>query len=97
MTEKAKRQLGPNMERFMIERASLEAVPVGGGMDSAIDFLLDDEKRTQVLRRALIWCDAAIQTLKNAGEPNPLKNSSDEEIAGDILRMIKIRREAHKA
>jgi hypothetical protein len=97
MTEKAKRQLGPNVKRLMIERASIEAVPVGGGMASAIDFLLDKKKTVEGFRRSLEWCDSAIQTLRSAGEPNPFKNSSDEEIAGEILRVVSIRREAHKA
>lgn len=85
------------MKRLMIERAALEAVPIGGGMASAIDFFLDKKKTVEGFRRSLGWCDSAIQTLRGACEPNPLKNSSDEEIAGEILRRIKIRREAHRA
>jgi hypothetical protein len=44
--------------------------------------------RNRSSRKAKEWVDAAIQTVRGVREPNPWKNATDEEIAGELLRQI---------
>lgn len=80
--------MGPNVKRLIIKRMCLNAVPQGGGLADAISFLTQPENMIQSSREAARWVEAAIQAVRLAAEPNPWKNASDEEIAGEILLRI---------
>ena len=84
------RHLGPNLTRLLIRRASVDAVPTGGGLESAIAYLLDGGLAKGV-RPALQWCDESIEKLRKAGEPNPFKDRDEEYIAGEILARVQKR------
>lgn len=83
---------GPNVNRLLIERMSLEAVPPGGGIDSAIKFLSSKDSIINGVRSAKKWVEDAIQAVRLASGPNPWRDASDEEIAGEILRQVEEKR-----
>lgn len=41
---------------------------------------------TKEYRIAEIWVHKAIEVIRSAKEPNPWKNMTDDEIAGEVLR-----------
>lgn len=82
------RPIGPNMKKFVIRRMSVMAVPAGEGLSSAIEFLMKPGALGSGFKQAMEWCDAAIAAIRGAGEPNPWKNATEEEIAGELVRRI---------
>ncbi len=82
------RPIGPNMKKFVIRRMSVDAVPAGGGLNSAIEFLTKPGSIGLGFKSATEWCDAAIVAVRNAAEPNPWKDATEEEIAGELVRRI---------
>lgn len=80
---------GPNVNRLIIHKASMNAVPAGGGIHAALSFLLNGEKRKAGFASAEKWVMEAIAVVKTAPD-NPYK--TDEEIAGAILAKIKERK-----
>lgn len=81
-----------NMQWLIIHKASRDAIPDGGGVADGIRFLSDPDKLRSGLREAQKWVEAAIQAVRLAAEPNPWKDSADEEIAGEIRRQIESRK-----
>ena len=79
------------MKKFVIRRMSVMAVPAGGGLNSAIEFLTKPNGLADGFREAVAWCDSAITAVRGASDPNPWKNASEEEIAGELLRRIEAR------
>lgn len=92
----AKRQIGPNMKRVVIAKMISGAIPAGGGLEAGIDFILTPGKMAAGFRSATEWCDAAIAAVRAAGEPNPWKAATEEEIAGELLSRIEERNKARK-
>lgn len=79
-------QLTPNVRRLLILRMSREAVPDGGGLADGLSFFIDAEKRKTIMANSEEWVRQAIALVRNASEPNPWRDASDDAIAGEILR-----------
>ena len=84
--------IGPNVKKLIIYRISLAAIPKGGGVADGIHFLADNDKIKKVTFESYDWVKSAIQVVRQAKEPNPFKDETDEEIAGEILRKIEERK-----
>ena len=84
--------MGPNVKRLIIQKMVTDAVPPGGGIQSAIEFLSSKERIVTSARDATAWVDQAIAVVRLAAEPNPWKNATDEDIAGEIIQQIERRR-----
>lgn len=82
----------PNVRKLIIQRMSLNAVPAGGGIGDAIKFLTTPGALGAGWKEAAAWVKSAIIAIRQAAEPNPWKDSSDEEIAGYLLQKIEERR-----
>lgn len=78
----------PNVRRLMIYRMSALAVPSGGGLSDGLAFFTDNGKRKRIMADAEKWTRDAIAAVAKAGEPNPWKSATDEEIAAEILRRM---------
>lgn len=87
-----KETIGANVKKLIIHKMSLDAIPPGGGIVNVLEFLADKERISRTIREADEWVKQVILVVRNAGEPNPFKKSSDEEIAGEILRKIEERK-----
>jgi len=85
--------MGPNVKKLVIYKTSLDAIPKGGGVESGIKFLCDKELMVKTMRAADEWVKTVILAVRQAGEPNNLKNATDEEIAAEILRRIEEKKE----
>jgi len=81
--------LGPNLKKLAIHKCSIEAIPPGGGIAAGIKFLTEPGWLAKSLKEAISWARASILTIRQAPEPNPWKDASEEEIAGEILRRLK--------
>ncbi len=88
MNTSTDRRIGPNVRKLIARKMSLDAVPKGGGFNDALNFLSDKSNITESAKRAAKWVQLAIQTLRQAGEPNPWKDADDETIAKEFLRKI---------
>lgn len=86
------RPVGPNLKKLIIRKWSGDAVPPGGGFADAINAIIVPGAMLEGWRKSAAWCDAAILAIRNAGEPNPWKTATEEEIAGEILRKISERK-----
>ncbi len=91
------RPLGPNMKKFCIQKMAVDAVPSGDGIESALQFLATPGKMGEGWKKAVEWCDAAILAVRNAGEPNPWREASEEEICAHLLAKIAERKTGKRA
>lgn len=82
---------GPNVNKLIASKMSRDAIPPGGGFADGIKFLSSKQAIVAGAKRATEWVDAAIRAVREAAEPNPWKNATDEEIAAEILRGIEAR------
>lgn len=92
----AKAILTPSVKRLIFHKVSLDAIPKGGGFADGIKFLSDREGMSKSLRAADEWVKAAILAVRNAGDPNPFRGVSDEEIAAEILRKIQEKKQLNR-
>ena len=83
-----KRPQGPNVKKLIIRRMSQLAVPIGGGFGDALEFLTDKHRIITVAREATAWAFEAIDAVKAAPD---CPWTTDEEIAGEIVRRIEKR------
>ncbi|TXH51879.1 MAG: hypothetical protein E6Q97_17525 [Desulfurellales bacterium] len=71
-------------------------IPDNGGIADAIGFFANlgkpESKSNELVKKALAQTEEYILAVRNAAEPNPLKNSTDDEIAGEILKRIDARK-----
>lgn len=93
-------KLTPNLKRLLIEcmstvhinRARATSVPPGEfGLAGAIAAGLVAGGKNQMAadaEQARVMVNAGLSALRMAGEPNPYKDATDEEIAGAILDAI---------
>ena len=81
-----------NVQKLISHKMSLDAVPPGGGLKSALDFLMTPGKLAESSRAATEWVRLAIAGIRTAAEPNPWKTADDEVIAGELLRLIEERK-----
>lgn len=80
--------LGPNVRRLIFERMSLEAIPPNGGFADGLKFLSSKESIAAGFTTAKRFVEDAITCVRQAEEPNPWKESTDEDIAGEILNQL---------
>lgn len=86
---------GPNVRMLITKFIAREAVPPGGGLAAAVEFLGNPERRKQVLERAELEAIQAIQLIKSAPD-NPF-GDNDERIASEILDQIQKRQLTRRA
>jgi hypothetical protein len=84
--------IGPNVKKLIIYRISFAAIPKGGGVADGIRFLADNDKIKKAMFESYNWVKSAIQVVRQAAKPNPWIDSTDEEIAEEILRKIEERK-----
>ena len=84
----------PAFKRLVAHKMATDAIPSGGGVVDGVNFLLDAERVRATARDAQKWARAACQVVRDAAEPNPWRESTDDEIAEEILRRIATRRRA---
>jgi hypothetical protein len=65
---------------------------MGGDLMACFCSRIADGGITQDMRDAREWASEAIAAVRLAREPNKWKRSTDEEIAGEILRQIDLAR-----
>ena len=90
------RALTPNLKKLIFIKMGKDAIPDGGGFADGVKFLTTPGAMKQGWQDAVKWVDGAILAVRMATEPNPWKNSSDEEIAGEIVRKLESRKMASK-
>ena len=59
-----------------------------GGFASGLKMLSSKESVRDAAVSAKAWCADAVAAIREAAEPNPWRNSTDDEIADEILRQI---------
>lgn len=77
---------GENVTKLITRFIAINAIPRGGGLSDGIEFILNPDKRKQVLEKAEKEALAAIHLVKTAPD-NPYGND-DEKIAQAILLKI---------
>ncbi len=84
----------PNLHKLLTEFISVEAVPLGvrAPHEAALAYFTDDERRREITASARAKMQRAINAVRNASDPNPWRNATEEEIAGEILQGIEKRR-----
>ena len=88
MTEYRTTKQGPNVKKLIAHKMAKDAVPDGGGLAAALKFLKDKDAIVNTARRATEFVYTAIALMRTCAEPNPWKDASDEEIAGEILKNV---------
>ncbi len=67
-------------------------IPNNGGIADAFDFLVNlgtpGSKSNELVKQAMAQTEEYILAVRNASEPNPFKSSTDDEIAGEILKRM---------
>ena len=86
--------LGPNVKRWIIRKMSMDAVPDGGGIAAALEFLKDKDRTTSGFRAATSWVENRIKAVRDAAEPNKWKHATDEEIAAEVIRLVEAKENA---
>jgi len=81
---------GKNVNRLIATRMSVIAIPDGtkDTRNDVIKFLSSATAISRAAREASAWVNQAIEAVRMAADPNPWRNSDDEAIAGEILRLI---------
>lgn len=59
-----------------------------GGFGAALAFLSSTEKIRDEAIAAKKWCTEAIAAVRNASDPNPWREATDDEIAAEIMRQL---------
>lgn len=80
--------MGPKFKMLMIHFFSRASVPDGGGWKDAVAVLRSPDKMKMGMQEARNQTELAIRAVREAVEPNPHKDSTDEEIAYEILKRI---------
>jgi hypothetical protein len=86
--------IGPNVKRLLFTKMAKDAIPDGGGLAAGVNFLSKKENISAGFKAARKWTEQVIQLVRTAAEPNPWKDASDEEIAGEVLRRLEERERA---
>jgi len=85
-----------SIQRLMVEKMGLDAVPPGGNDVDVLRFLQTPGALSTSAIAAREWVTGAILAIRQANEPNPWKFSSDEAIAEEILRQVQARRSTNR-
>ena len=81
-----------NVARLFAEKVATDMVAPGGGIGGVLTRIATPGLLVQKSREAKAFVDLALTAVRNAAEPNPWRDSTDEEIAGELLRRIEERR-----
>lgn len=81
-----------NVQKLVVEKASLDAIPPGGGITDGIAFLSDKNRLINGIKAAETWAKEAIALVK-AAPGNPW-GDDDEAIADEILRKLEEKRKS---
>ncbi len=87
-------RLGPKAKELLAHFIAIEAVPVGGGLASGLNFLADENLRRKGISRAIANLHNAIELIKSA--PDNPHGDDDEAIAGAILERLAERKVDHE-
>lgn len=89
---------GRNVKKLIAHKMSLIMIPpgCGNGLATGIAALMKPGNVGTVAREATQWVEVAIAAVRQAGEPNPWKTASDEDIAAEILRQIEEKKKAQR-
>ena len=85
-----------NVQRLVATRMSIVAIPRGGGLADGIKLISSKERLVACAKDAQAWVKDAIQAVREAQDPNPWRNSSDEEIAQEILKRSVLTKDEEK-
>ena len=77
--------MGPNVRKLICHHMSTVMVPPNGGIADALEALTTPGRLTEVAKESTEWVRQALEAVKSAPN-NPF--SSDEEIAGEILKRV---------
>lgn len=88
--------IGPNQKQLIINRMVTKAIPPGGGFEAGLRFLSSNETIKACAKEAIEFVKNAIIAVRQAAEPNPWKQSSDEQIAGELVRLVEEKKAARK-
>lgn len=80
------RKIGENVRKLASLKASRDAIPDGGGLADAIDFITDKQRFFESMKASVLWAFEAVDAVKSAPD-NPY-GDDDEKIAGGILDAI---------
>ena len=83
---------GPNVKKLIIQKMSTDAVPSGGGLKDAVEFLSFKDRIINGVKVATKFVEESIKAVREAADPNPWRAATDEEIAGEILRQVERKR-----
>lgn len=78
------------MVGLMIYKIALDGSK--GGFSGALSILSSADKLREAAVAAKKWCSDSIAAVRQATDPNPWRNSTDDEIADEILRQIEARK-----
>ena len=81
-----------NVRKLVLHKMSLDAVPPGGGIESALKFIIEPGRMAQSFKAAEEWVKAACAVVRTGTGENPWIHSDDEAIAGELLRLIEERK-----
>jgi len=90
-------KIGPNVKRLLIQKMSHAAIPDGAGLAAGLEFLSSKESIMKGYKAAEQWVKDAFDIVRSAADPNPYRESSDEEIAGVLLKRIEERKREVKS
>lgn len=77
-----------NIARLFAEKMATDMIAPGGGLGGILTRIATPGLLAQKSREAKAFCELAVAAIRNAAEPNPWRNSTDEEIAGELLRVL---------
>jgi hypothetical protein len=85
--------IGPNLLKLILRKVSADAIPAGctNGLAAGVKFLSNKDAIRTAFRTAERWVRGAVQLVREAAEPNPWKNASDEEIAAELMKQFEAR------
>jgi hypothetical protein len=91
--QKAKTVIGPNVRRLIAEKMAAEIIPPGtkDPFMAAMAAIASQDMGKRAAS-AMTWTRAAIEEIRSARGPNPWRNSTDEEIAGIVLKAAEVNR-----
>lgn len=78
---------GPNVNRLIATLMARDACPPGSGVGDVCAFIMKPGSVVESAKKATQFVRYAVEAVRNAAEPNPWKAATDEEIAGEILRL----------
>lgn len=83
---------GPSVMRLIFTKMAKDAIPYGGGLTDGVRFLSSKESIVNGYKAAAEWVEQALKLVREAADPNPWRNSTDEDIATHLLERINRKR-----